>query len=258
MSLKASKFEALNELESNSSKVSFWRNIKYVIAFIVRSLEILLDKQKKEISRLIDDTETGTLSWYVDQALKFQYGDYLSLTNNRPKYNLLNRDKQIIKRAMIRETNEGLELLCVKESKGKPSSLNEDEVKAFSDYMNKVKFAGIPLNVRSLSADKFSAKITVQIDPLVFLSDGRRIASRKKEIEETVKKYLENFDFDGVFYLSKFVDTLQNIEGVEDIFVEDAKLYSVRKETRSFSRKINTISGYLEAHENMEFIYVFD
>lgn len=258
MTTKASEFEALNELENNSSKVAFWRNIKQVIAFIVRSLEILFDKQKEEINTLIDNTEAGSLSWYVTQGLNYQHGDRLVLINNRPKYVTRNNEKQIIKRCAVRELETGLEVLVVKEENGSFLPLSEDEKKGFSDYMNKVKFAGIPLNIQSLPADKLNATITVQVNPLVFLSDGTEINSGKKHIEENVTEYLKNFDFDGTFYISKFIDAIQHIEGVEDVFVENAELHPDGQAGVLFTRKINTVSGYLEAHENMGFTYVFD
>ena len=258
MTTKASEFEALNELENNGSKVAFWRNIKYVIAFIVLSLELLLDKQKEEINVLIDNTEAGSLPWYVLQGLNYQYGDGLVLVNNRPKYANLDAEKQIIKRVAVRENLSGLDVLAVKEEAGLLVPLNEDEKKGFSDYMNKVKFAGIPLNVQSLPADKLNAQITIQLSSLLFLSDGTHIISGKKSIEDAVKLYLREFDFDGTFYLSKFIDSVQKIEGVEDVFIEHVELHPFGTAQTSFNRKINTVSGYLEPHEAMEFIYVFD
>ena len=103
----ANSYPELSEVQKNTSKVSFWKAIKETVAFSILTLEILFEKHLNNIETLIKRTEPGTDNWYKEIALKYQYGDSITVRNNLTVYPIEDDKKRIIKRVAIKENPSG-------------------------------------------------------------------------------------------------------------------------------------------------------
>lgn len=253
---EASLHTELDELESNPSLVGFWIKSKQIFAMLIRSLKVQHETYKNEVNALIDKTETGLIDWMRVICLSYQHGDSLIVQNNRLVYNVINPAIQIIKRVAIYETDTGgyivVQVRVVKEVDGAYAPLSDTELSAFSAYLQKQKFAGTALNIESSTADILKVLATVELDKSLFSDDGHLIADPTAEpVLDTINTYLKNFDFGGTFYASKLIDTIMEIEGVNDFHITSKTLNAV-----AFTSKTFAPSGHIALDPTSTMTYV--
>ena len=82
------------------------------------------------------------------------------------------------------------------------------------------------LSVRSLPADRISISATIHVDPLVIDRTGVRIADGSYAVEDAVNAYIRKIIYGGTFNKTKLVDSIQNVEGVQDVELHVCK-YSI-------------------------------
>lgn len=215
---KAAKPE-LNPLTS-TSHTAIWRNLMYVCAVVVWSLESLYDRLRTEINHAIDTSRPGTVPWYYSQVLAYQHGDALSWddVNFRYIYTDIDESKQIIRRCAIQE---GENVLYFKVSKLDanmlPVALSTAELTAFRQWLNKVKFAGIRVFVSSKNADLVKPSLTVYYNRLVMKSDGSLIADGTTPVPDVLADYLAGIDYGGYINKTRLIDAVQSATGVRDV-----------------------------------------
>ena len=100
---------------------------------------------------------------------------------------------------------------------GLPEPLSADVLTAFKHYMNRVKIAGVVLNIRSLPADNIQIRATIQVDPLIFSTTGTRNGEEAKPVEDAINAYLRGITYGGTFNKTRLVDAIQAVEGVVDV-----------------------------------------
>lgn len=247
---KVNTYPELAELQSNTSRVSYWRYLKDVIAFVTYYLELLLDRLKVEIEGLIDTTESGSLPWYKSQIEAFQYGDALTIIDNRPRYSTTNPDKRIIKRVAIQTgaNNKGLVIKVVKEQAGTLVPLDEYELAALTVYINHIKIAGTSTQVESKSADQMTIKATIRLDKQLYNQHGQLVAdTNQRPVEEAIDGYLRDFGFGSTFYLSELVQVVMQIEGVVAFHVSECKLGAEDVQTLGYAE---SEAGHIQRDTN--------
>lgn len=250
----------LNELNSQSS-TSVWTLIKNMFAFLSLTLQLGFDKFREEIDGLIVAQQIGTLPWYVDMMKKFQYGDDLSVEDNNVTYAVENSQLKIVSQASAQEVlvdnKSELLLKAVKTGNtGLLEPLNIDELESLREYVSKIKFAGVTVNLISEPADVIKLEMTVELNLLTINSDGSKIGDAASfPVKEAIEDYFKNLPFDGTLYWNKLIDVLQEMPEVKDAIISGSWSFSNDIYT-SFTRLYNSYSGHLILDENSTITYV--
>lgn len=200
----------------STSNVAIWRLWTYVIAACIWSLENLFDYHKDEVSGIVATQKPHSLQWYVTKARSFQMG--VSLPDDSDTYATLTDDPSIaiVKYAAALELSNMIRIKAAKASGDALAPLSPSELSSFAGYMNKIKDAGIRLQVTSGNPDILQLAINVYYDPLVLSANGARLdGSSSTPVLSAINLFLRNLPFNGVFILNDFITALQSIEGVK-------------------------------------------
>lgn len=201
---------------TNAAKVAVWRLFYFVVAFQIRAVEVLFDDHKAWIEQRATEIVTGTLWWYRQQVLEWQYGDVLVFLNGKYQYNSIDESARIVKFATASDVAGSVLLKVAKDDgTGYPEELTTPELTALQQYMKKVKFAGTKISVVSRPADLMKIHYKVYYDPLVLSASGERLDSPGVfPVEDAIKDYCKNLPFDGVYSITECTDRIQSVEGV--------------------------------------------
>lgn len=221
---EAVNYTELNELQSNTSQVQFWKYVKKVIAFIAAYLHSLFQDHKDEVNGLIDTTETGHIDWYIKMIRSFQYGDQLVIINNVPTYEVIDPSKQIVDRVSYKEIDTGsgfkLEFKVAEEVNGILQPLNTDKLSSLSVYVNRRKIPGTWIDVLSLTPDVWKIQCMVTVDPLMYNLDGSLIASPTVfPINNGFESFFNNLSFGSHVYNSELTEHIMGIDGIIDFYI---------------------------------------
>jgi hypothetical protein len=200
----------------SDSKVAVWRLWTYVVAVCIWTLENLFDYHKTEITQLIATQKPHTLQWYIYRAKLFQLGE--TLPDGSDSYSEPSTDPlvTIIKHAAAVELSNLVRIKVAKDNAGTLEALTTGELAAFSGYMNRIKDAGVRLQLTSSNPDNLQLILSVYYDPLVLTSTGTRIdGTSSTPVLDAVNNFLANLPFNGVFVLNNLIGALQAIDGVE-------------------------------------------
>ncbi|WP_299460556.1 hypothetical protein [uncultured Microscilla sp.] len=204
MLAEKAKTPELDSLNSDS-KTAVWRLLFYVFAVAIHTLEVLLDHFKGDVYTAIEKNQPGTLPWYTKKAEDFQLNDLL---NDNLGYNSINPELQIIRYASAKENILGGVTLKVAKQDG---FLNTEELKQFTAYMERVKFAGVQISYISMLADNLTVDMEVFYSPLINEAVIRNL------VKNTISEYLENIGFDGVLRVNDLIASLRSLHEVLDV-----------------------------------------
>ncbi len=209
---------ALASLTSNSL-VSIWGNIFHTTAVEISILEQLIDVKIEEIEATISTQAIGSTPWIRAKILEFQNGDFVELdtTTFEIAYPEVQEALKIITRCSVKET--GNLIIQAKVAKSDPpEALSAPEQTALADYISVIKPAGIQINVVSLASDKLYIVGTIYYS-------GQYSSVIQDNVEAALTSYMEELssaeNFDGVVKYSDIVDTIQAVEGVEDVNITE-------------------------------------
>lgn len=235
------KRSELNRL-SSASAVAVWRLWVYITAVAIQFHEVLFDLFRKEVEEKIAARQAGTPSWYVARVREFQAGDQLQIVNGVATYASVDASKRIVTRSSYKETDlTGSAVLQLKVAKGEVGSeqpLTGEEVYQLNAYLERIKFAGTKIQVVSLHGDRL--RLTAE----VFFDGIYDVAGIKTQVKAAINNYLVNLDFDGLVYLNKIIDAIQNVPGVIDVSVASA-IAVLGTEQAPITRVYETASGYI-------------
>lgn len=254
-------YPELNELDS-PSEVSFWRLLKNMFANLQLVLENGFDKYRSEIDALIIAQQIGTLPWYVDQVKKFQFGETLQVVDNKIGYANIVEEALIIAQAAVSEVVEsGRAKLVIKAVKSNDSGVREplsiDQYDALEEYISKVKFAGVTVDLRSVAADNIRLNMTIEINRLMLADDGSSLTDPDIfPVEDAIKNYFASLPFDGRLYWTKLIDHLQAMPEVLDAVVTASWYDAGSSSFVSFTRFYDSYSGHLLLHNTSVITYV--
>lgn len=242
----------LSDLTS-ASKVAIWRLIFFTIAVGIWTHEKIFDLHKQEIETRANELITGTLRWYRDTALKFQYGDILVWNAQflRFEYPTGSTGAKIIARASAIETAGANNQVRIKVAKLNSSNILEplspSEETAFTTYMNRIKFAGTNLSVTNIQPDQLKLEINIFYDPLILTSTGELILTPGTfPVIDAVNNYIANLPFDGVFNINAFIDAMQKADGVIDPVLNSCQAHTGGNAYAPTGQNYISNAGYLE------------
>jgi hypothetical protein len=227
----------LDGLNSTSS-TAVYRLFMWVVAYAIYIHETFFDIHKAEVNELINSKRLGTPEWYIGIAQDFQLGHDLEVfADNTLGYGTTDEAAKIISRASFKEDSGILTLKVAKGEIGALEALTSEELRQFSNYVEKIKIAGTKVNNISLPGD------SLQIDAAIYYDGIYSQAVMEQRVNDTIRNYELNFPFDGMLYKAEFVKMLLNIEGVVDVQING--LTVVQGETTTIiDRQYETASGY--------------
>lgn len=202
-------------------------SLENILFFIVASahyvLERIFEQFKADVSERIEKGVVATIPWYHRMARNYQHGYELHLNEDtfRYEYDTIDEGAQIVRYVAVRDMGGSIQILVSGEKDKRPVPLSNEVLTAFKSYMNAVKIAGVVLSIRSAAADKIQISATIEVDPMVFRTDGTRILDGSRPVEDAIKRYLAGITYGGVFNKTKLVDAIQGVEGVVDVTITD-------------------------------------
>lgn len=201
------------------SNVSVENIIFFVLAACYHVLEMIFDQHKIDVENKIATAVVASVPWYYKMALAFQYGDGLVLNEVTQKYEYAKIDetKQVVKYAAVRDKGTSVQILVSGDKNGNPVPLSNDVLTVFKQYMNRVKVAGVILNVISKDSDRIIINANIYVDPLVMDLHGVSLSDGSKPVEKAVSDFLKNITYGGTFNKTKLVDAIQKVQGVTDV-----------------------------------------
>jgi hypothetical protein len=209
----------LSLVATSTSKVAIYRLFTRIVATAIWTVEVLFDTLKAELNELLAALKPHSLRWYANKAKDFQYGYSLPIDTDVYDNSALTEDEiddsKIVKYSAVTEGDDGKLRIKVAKEGADLEPLAGGELTAFSEYMARIKDAGVRLLISSDTPDKLKLDLKIYYDPLILNSDGQRIDGADSEpVQNAVKNYLKNLPFNGVFVLAYLVDALQVVEGI--------------------------------------------
>jgi hypothetical protein len=211
----------LSDLTS-ASKVAIWRLIFFVVSVGIWTHEKIFDLHKLEIETRANEMIPGTLRWYRNEALKFQYGDALIWNDQTLKFTYPTGStgtKLIAQASAIEPTgaNNQVRLKVAKLVSDNLVPLSSSEETAFTNYINQIKFAGTNVSVTNINADLLKLNIEIIYNPLILTPTGELISNPGVfPVRDAINNFIKFLPFDGVFNRNKFIDAIQSASGVID------------------------------------------
>jgi len=218
------------------SKVSLESIIIYIVATAIWLLEVIVSQKETELESQIASEYPYSISWYYNKALSFQLGDWLAFdTNYKFSYPVIDEAKRIVKFVAIRQREvEGVTTLQVFSTKAAKEALIEDEMAAFTAYMQQIGAAGTHFEFISLPPDNISLELVCVYNPQLLTLQGDRLGSSGKPVNEAIEAFLDGIKYGGSFSRTKLIDAIQMASGVIDIELGNVLLNGVLNATRSF------------------------
>ena len=212
------------------SSVAEWRLWTNLVATAIHTFELILDRFKAEVENTVMTARPGTLKWYTELCFLFQNGHELVFdeTTARVNYPVDDPAARITAVAAVREGEGQIVFKVAKRQGAEIVPFGDVERLNFANYINEVKFAGTRTSVVSTAADEVLYDVTLYYDP----------AYPVELVQERAEAALEAFKtgqmFGGILYSGRFVDALQQVEGV------------VTVDLHSIKRKGATDGGYTD------------
>lgn len=258
---------ALEFYNAHFSAVSIETIFIYLVAIVANAIEVLFDEHKANITRIVETERFGLPGWYRKMALQFRFGAGLDENYYDPDGAFADTDiypaqyqndqdyPHIVKYAYAEETAEhlGVTIKIAKETDGVLSPLDngtddtDNEIAAFTAYMNRIKPAGIPVAVVNSQPDQLTLTLLVKYDPLLLNADGTLISSPSdKPVEIAIEQYLNSIDFNGRFVPMKLIDAVQVAEGVKIAEVTSATAQHAGYDPQPIGIEYTPYAGYMK------------
>ena len=193
--------------------------LMYVVAACCHVLEVIFDRHEEAVEAKVEGAVVASVPWYHKAALAFQYGDGLVFdeATQRYKYAVEDDSKKVVRYAAVRDAGTSVRILVSGDGGDGPTPLGDGQLSAFRAYMDRVKVAGVVLDVDSLPPDGIRISAKVYVDPMVIGTDGSAVSGGGKPVEDAVTAYLRGIVYGGTFNKTKLVDAIQAVPGVADV-----------------------------------------
>lgn len=216
---KAYKLDPSKTYDEQFSKVALESILFWVFATGVYTLEILFDRHRDEVAKLVSEAEPHTLRWYAQRAKAYLHGH--SLPPYKDKYDLSKitpeeQEKASVVRYAVASEWRGVVQIKVAgaDKEGRPQVLPSEVITQLTAYMEVIKDAGVPLSVTSAPGDELRLDLTVYLTPSLLVA-GKPSEELDKQIRRVISDNIIHLPFDGVFRPSDLVVDLSRLPGVE-------------------------------------------
>lgn len=210
--------------EEEFSVASIESIIFYSVAFCAWLLESVFDLFTTDVKAYIDNMKPHTTKWMVNMALAYQHG--FSLLADSDKFNntgktadQVSASKIVSYAACTEQLNQyGRPYLRLKAAKNAGPDLGPlaaAELSGLTEYVKKVKDAGVMIQVESLPADSLKMSWEVYYDPLLIDANGNRLDGTGNDVARVaIKEFLTKLPFNGIYALQKHEDYVQTVPGI--------------------------------------------
>lgn len=234
---------------STPSKVADWRLWIWVVATCAYAVEVTFDLALRAFEELSKRSRFGTLPWYVNESLLFQYGDALVYQNNEFQYVTINTANQIIKRAAAQENGNIVNLKVAKLVSNVPTKLNSTELIAYTAYIARKKPAGVNINIITDDPDELRLYLKVNFDALLLDNTGQLLTSPGTyPVNDAIDLYLSNLNdgFNGTLELCDLIDKIQAATGVSSAYVIQASARYGTNPFTIFTERYQANAGHIK------------
>ncbi len=251
-------FSKGSDFEIEFSLLSIENILFDVLAYSIFTLQKLFNQHTIEVTKQIYEQKIGSLRWYRNKALDFQYGFDLIPDSDKFNNGTATEDQisesKIVKYSAVTEAIDEARVIVkiAGESNNILSPIDTDQQAAFEAYINEIRFAGTIVTVINFRPDRLYLNINIHRDPLVLLPDGTSKLNGNRPVEEALLEYMKELPFNGELILQNLVDKLQLVEGVKIIQVISVQSSWIDAETNDYGvpepinvKKIPE-SGYFE------------
>ena len=218
----------------------------YAVAVAVQTLERLFDVHRSEVEQALLTKTPHTARWYRDKVLRFQHPNR-GLEPETDRYDnagLSPEDITALEVVKYCAVGEADGALLVKVAKGEPGArepLSGEEAVALEAYLAAIRDAGVRVNLVNLSADAIAVTVEIYYSPLL-------LSPSAKPVEEALKRYVSNLEFNGALSATRLVDVMQAVPGVELVNITAATVWG---DTPLGVQKVAQ-SGYWEFKEDSD------
>ena len=205
------------------SSVSLESIMFFIVAACCHVLEVVFEEYVKVVDDKVSMAVVASVPWYYKMAKAFQYGidhfflDRIVGAEFDDSIATIDEGKQVVKYAAVRDRGTSVQILVSGEKDGKPVALSNSVLTVFKEYMNRVKVAGVVLNISSKESDKLSISATISVDSLVIDENGVKLSDGTMPIEEAIENHLKDIQYGGTFNKTKLISAILSVDGVEDV-----------------------------------------
>ncbi len=231
-----SKFPTLS-----TSTVAQWLLLTYAVAVAIYYVELMFESLTTEMDTLADYSAAGTTDWYINKVLDFQNGHELLYNSETSAlyYETNDDDAKIIKMVTVSENEKTVALKVAKQADdGTFEPLSSSEYINFTNYMNAIKFVGIPFTITSLNADQIYYEAKIYYDPRYVVS---QLEDAITAADETLRL---NTAFGSTFYKSQLQDAWLRVTGIKAVDMLELKIKSATTDYRTATAVEELESGY--------------
>jgi hypothetical protein len=176
-------------------------------------------------------------SWYKSKCLNYRDGLELVwiLTDDKGNgyfdYDLTGildaEERKIIDRVAVLESLDGeLVIKVATDNAGTIEPLSAPQLTRFANYLSLIKDAGNRIRIINQPADLLKMTLNVYVDvSIIDLSNGKllNVTEDVYPVEDAIKNYLENLEFNGGFVKEFFKNELKKAKGVKLPLIELAE-----------------------------------
>jgi hypothetical protein len=168
---------------------------------------------------------------------EWQNGYQLELIDGKYQYATDDPDARLVKRVAISEVERGLIIKVANEdSGGNPIPLTTEHMINLRAYLNNIKFAGTYIDLVSLNAD------LLQFDLIIYYKATYSII--KDNVIAAIISYIKALPFDGAVTRANIITAINNVEGVEDVYVTSLMHQYGSNPAQAIDRIAVPASGY--------------
>lgn len=255
----------LSPLLTSTSTVARFRVFTYIAATAIWILETLFDTHKSEVDVKLKNQKAGTLPWYREMALAFQYG--FALVTDHDYYDNSGfsdaevAQSKIVKYAAVSqsETETRVIIKIAGETDGELAPITEPQKASFDTYIKDIRWP-VKITVINYKPDLLSLYLKVKYDGLVLNATGMSIINGNYPVKDALSEFMKELPFNGELRLSALVDKIQLVDGVEDVTLISSSSKWIEAESNDYGEAqeifISTIaqSGYFKI-ENLNIDY---
>jgi hypothetical protein len=215
----------------------------YAVAFAVWTFESILDSFQTEMQTTVDAAYIANKDWWHAAAMAFQKGYDLVMNTTTFVYSYATIDTtaQIIQRVAVRENTDQSTGVCkvqlyvaTADSSGNIIPLVASDQALFNVYANRIKPAGVLVDIVSGAGDVINFGITVNYNPLILDSTGLSILNGNYPVNDAVTAFISTLNtnyFGGELNLTKLEDAIQAVSGVVDIEITSFSINGTNQPT---------------------------
>lgn len=235
----------------NTSNAGILRKIAEVVGTVLDIVRLEILRSEETISAAAKIARVTSEAWYVEKAYAYQQGDQVVVVNEATQelgYATIDATKQIIKRASIGATEEGLYYINVATSDANNNvvSLTQDQLDAFSAYYRNFWGVGAQIQAASNAPAVLSAdKLYVRFDKSYNLDT----------IKNSINTGLHDFQMQrrttNVLYINDIESYISGLNGIKDVYFSEVKVSQDGDSTTPQDGKIVLNPGYFNFDPNL-------